>query len=140
MSPNSDIVSPFQLADGSGQIAGDSVDRFGTSRMEFSCQLHAANRHLLLRYPVQHLVVRSSERQKPWLPVVQAKRRTGEWNFCERVVGLPVRDPFRHFLSLPGRHRYAMTGVSEGKVDSFNLSRMRHDVEAEIESSTPDVF
>src|SRR5882724_2728939 len=112
MSPNSDIVSPFQLADGSGQIAGDSVDRFGTSRLEISCQLHAVNRHLLLRYPIQHLVVRSGEWQKPGLAVVQAEGRPGEWNFCERVVGLPFRDPFRHFLPLPGRHRYAMTGVS----------------------------
>src|SRR5438067_1961681 len=82
----------------------------------------------LLRYPIQHLVVRPRERQKPGFAVIESQRRPGERNLGKWIIGLTIRDPFRHFLALPCRHGDAVSRISDGEVDSIHLSRMRHDV------------
>src|ERR1035441_2226781 len=92
------------------------------------------------RHPVQDLVVRSRERQKPWLAVVKPQRRAGKRDLCKGIVRLSVCDPFRHFLPLIRSHGNAVTRISNGKIDAIDLPRMRHDVETKIEGAAPDVF
>src|SRR5436305_313437 len=92
------------------------------------------------RNPVEHLIVCPCKRQEPWFAVIKTVRRSWERNLCEGIVGLLFCDPLGHFLALPGCHGDAVSGVAKGKVESFQLPGMRHDVEAEIERAAPDVL
>src|SRR6266404_2026961 len=142
MSPNNDIkILRVRLA-ACGSLQETLLHvrlRSGLSE-RVSCHLRTASCELLLRYPVQHLVERSRERQEPGAAVVQPQRRARKRNLGERIIRLSICDPFRHLLPLPGRHRHAVSRVSDRKVDTIHLPRMWHDVETEIERPAPDII
>src|SRR5271170_5144512 len=76
--------------------------------------------------PIQHLVVSSRERQEPGLAVVHPERRSRKRYLGERVVSFSLRDPLRHLLTMVGGHGHAVSRISEGEVNSVDLTGVGH--------------
>src|ERR1700686_2848085 len=70
-----------------GSRVGDRF-RFRSSGVSWKVAVpqNSCGPDLELTHPIQKLVPRPGERQKPRLAVVQAKRRAGEWNAYKRIV------------------------------------------------------
>src|SRR6202521_214208 len=89
---------------------------------------------------IKNLVPRARQGKRPSVAAAQGRWRTAKRDAIEGNVVRIAADEAGEFHAEPGGGGHPVAGEARGEIHAVEFSRVRHDVQREIERAAPDEF